>query len=389
MIKVTHIITRLTLGGAQETVFAYLFGLDKSKYNLSFLAGPDTDFLDKKIINKLDVNYIPSLTNSINIIKDLNAVWQIYKYLKHEKPNIVHTHSSKAGIVGRIAAKLAGVPFVIHTVHGWSFNDEMKAAKKIFYIMLERFAARLTTKLIAVTSKDIEKGLKYKIGTENQYELIRSGVDFEKFDSPDLSVIQDLKNHFGDSKIIGTVARISKQKNLIDFLKVAKLMLDTRNDLHFLIVGDGPLRKQVEEFINQNGLTKYVTLLGLRNDIPSLIYCFDVFLLTSLWEGLPRVVLEAMYCNVPVVANNVDGIAEIIEDGVNGFTVTPFDIQKSAHDVQILLEYLSIRESIIKNAKATVCNGFSMQSMLENTEKLYHNISSGSLSESSQWWGGT
>jgi glycosyltransferase involved in cell wall biosynthesis len=139
--------------------------------------------------------------------------------------DIVHTHSSKAGILGRIAAKLAGVPVIIHTVHGWSFHDKMSRFKKKLYVSLERLASGFCDRMIAVTNLDIEKGLAEGIGSRPKYVIIRSGIDFGKFQNYDREKVSQFKNIYNGKKIIGTVGRLSEQKNLLDFLRIAKMLI--------------------------------------------------------------------------------------------------------------------------------------------------------------------
>lgn len=376
--KVVHIITKLTLGGAQEnTIFSY-YHHDKTRYEIYLLAGPDASFCSKTYLEKLksekNVIIIKNMYTSINPIKDLKALVEIYIFLKKKKIDIIHTHSSKAGVLGRIAGRLAGVSAIVHTVHGWSYHDRMAKIKKKIYVFIERICAKFTDKMITVTHLDVEKGLREKIGLRPQYITIRSGIDFNRFNNVNQHKIHEFKNYYKDKKIIGTISRLSEQKNIFDFIKIARLLTNERTDLHFMIIGDGILRKKIEAYIAKNNMNRYITLLGVRTDINDLLRTFDVFVLTSLWEGLPRVIPEAMYCKVPVVANQVDGIAEIIENGINGFTTKPHNVEDACNKIKLLLDNDEQREKIIENAAKTIYPKYSAYHMIQQIEKTYEEI---------------
>ena len=374
MLSVLHIITKLTMGGAQETVFYYYDNLDRSRFEVFLLAGKEREFQSKNLLEKLSkdihFNTIENLQNKINIVQDLKTIFEIYRFLKKNPVDIVHTHSAKAGILGRIAAWLAGVKVIVHTVHGWSFHHKMWWIAKFIYILLEKLTAKVSDKLITVTKMDIEKGLRNGIGTSEKYITIRSGINFSIFDKPNWALIDKFKEKFKGKKIIGSIGRLSIQKNYSDYLKIVKKLCLQRIDLHFVIVGDGELRQQLEQEIKQLGISDNITLLGLCTDIEVVLRSFDIFLLTSLWEGLPRVLPEAMYCKTPVVAYGVDGILEIIDNDVNGFVIKPRDIDGACTYIKQIIDDTALRERIINNALNTV-EDYSAQKMLRETEELY------------------
>lgn len=376
--KVAHIITRLTLGGAQEnTVFTFM-NHNREKYDAYLIFGGDESYGGSIYKNNLNNNknliLIKEMANSINPIKDLKAFIKIYGFLKKNRMDIVHTHSSKAGVIGRIAAKAAGVPAIVHTVHGWSFNKSMNIAKRQIYIWIERIAARFCDRLITVANKDIDKGLAAGIGYRNKYLTIRSGIDFSEFKNMDKEKAGRIRAGFGNKKIIGTIGRISKQKNLFDFVRIAKIFVSCREDVHFVIIGDGPQRKQLEEYSRSLGLCGHITFMGVRQDIIDLYGVIDVLLMTSLWEGLPRVIPEAMFCGVPVVANSVDGVPEIVKDGMNGFTTKPNDLEDVCRKLEKLLDDINLREAIIKNAYDTAYPEYGAHNMVRQIESLYDGI---------------
>jgi glycosyltransferase involved in cell wall biosynthesis len=373
-LKVLHIITRLTLGGAQETVLYYYDKIDRKKFDVFFMSGIETEFGQKDIIHKLSQDskfaFAKYLSNNINPINDIKAIWEIFCFIKKNKIQIVHTHSAKAGFVGRTAAFIAGVPVILHTVHGWSFNPLMKPLIKSIYIFLEKIMARISKKLITVTSTDIDKGVGAGIGNFDKYIVIRSGIDFSKFDNTQINLIEDCRRDFFNRKIIGAVGRISPPKNYKDFVRIAKELCRRRDDLYFVIVGEGELRAELEEFIKEQEMTDKILLMGLRLDVNVLLRVFDVLLLTSLWEGLPRVLPEAMYCGVPIVSNAIDGVKEIISDEINGILIKPLDINGACDSIEKLLKDEDLRNRIIENGKESSLE-YSAQKMLHETQNLY------------------
>ena len=260
----------------------------------------------------------------------------------------MHTHSSKAGVLGRLAAKSAGIPTIVHTVHGWSFHDRMSSTKQQFYVALEKLAAKVGDRIIVVSPKDIEKGLAQGIGKREDYTLIRSGIELNRFGYPQVSPKQ-MKAQLGvplDALVVGSVTRLSPQKAPLDLLACFSLVAKQNPQVCFVIVGDGPLRPQVEENLAELGLTQCTILTGLRRDVPELLATFDVFVLSSLWEGLPRVLPQAMATGLPIVCTQADGSAEAVEDGVNGYLVPRSQPEQMAQRVNLLLSDRSMRQKM-------------------------------------------
>ena len=376
-IRVLHVITRLIVGGAQEnTIFTALM-LNSSRYRVDVVCGPQAgaegSLHDEYINQGGNLIIIPELVREISPVKDLAAFWKLYNIIKKGRYDIVHTHSSKAGIVGRLAAKLANVPVIVHTVHGWSFHAYMSKVTRTAFVVLEKIAARMSNKLIVVTKLDIRKGLHAGIGRKKDYILIRSSILLDKFE-PNKYSKDRIRNELGipaESFVVGNVGRLSKQKNPLLWVRVANIIHAQYSNTKFLMVGDGNLRTEVEKLINELGLRDGFIITGLKRNVPELLSAMDVFLLTSLWEGLPRVIPQAMAMGIPVVATKADGNAEIIQHGVSGFLGEPSDAEKLAEYCLRLKDDIQLRQHFVKRGMEIVREEYDLQKMVDTIDNLY------------------
>jgi len=387
-VRVLHPITRLIVGGAQENTFFTAARLDRSRFHVEILSGPQTgqegSLIEAVREAGVPLEILPELVREISPRNDLVALWKLYTRLKTGDFGIVHTHSSKAGILGRIAAWLAGVPVIVHTVHGWSFHDQMSRWSFWAYVMLERLCATFTDALIVVAESDRQKGLRAGIGRlrqwprplPQQYHRIRSAIPLEEFD-PGLADGAVARRELGipaGAPVLGNVGRFSPQKNPLAMLRVARMVFDQVPDCRLLLVGDGPLRAEVEALVDDLGLKDRTILTGLRRDVPQVMAAMDVFLLTSLWEGLPRVIPEAMAMGLPVIANRADGTAEAIVHGVTGYLCEPGEISRMAgFGVELLRDPL-LRHEMGRRARDFALREFDLSQMILQIEALYADL---------------
>lgn len=328
-IRVLHPITRLIIGGAQENTMLTAQLLRQEGWEVDIVSGPQTGS-EGSLIETVQERGIPlilepTLVREVNPVKDLLSIWRLARLMRQGKYTIVHTHSSKAGIVGRWAAKLAGVPVIVHTVHGWGHHERQHPLIRAYYIWLEKLTLPITDKLIVVSALNIEKGLADGIGKAANYVVIRSGIELDRFGHPQVSR-EATRAAWGipqDAVVIGSVTRLSPQKAPLDFVQAAAQVAQRYPQTYFMMVGDGPLRSEVEALAASLGIADRLVLTGLRRDVPELMAAFDLFALSSLWEGLPRVLPQAMATSLPIVATACDGSAEAITEGVNGFLVPP------------------------------------------------------------------
>ena len=376
-LPILHVITRLIIGGAQENTMFTAALLDPARFDVEILSGPQTgsegSLIEEIRTRDISLTILPQLLRQINPQNDLLALWELTRRMRQQHYAIVHTHSSKAGVIGRLAARLAGVPVIVHTVHGWSFHGHMSPARRKMYVLLEKLAASLSDALIVVAQPDIEKGLREGIGRPEQYHVIRSAIPLDEFDPA--TVDRDaVRRELGlppNAPVLGNVGRFSPQKNPLDWVHVAGEVGRALPDCHFLLVGDGPLRADVEAALAEEGIAERTVLTGLRRDVPRLMAAMDVFLLTSLWEGLPRVIPQAMAMEIPVVANRADGTAEAIAHGETGFLCEPGEIAELAGHCLTLLRNPDLRQVMGQRGREFANREFDVHQMVAQIAALY------------------
>ncbi len=379
-LPVLHVITRLIVGGAQENTMYTAALLNPRRYAVDVLCGPQTgsegSLIGEVRERGIPLTILPSLVREVNPRRDLHALFALARLMRRRRYAVVHTHSSKAGVLGRLAARLAGVPLVVHTVHGWSFHERMSPAKRTFYVLLERLAAAVGDAMIVVAQPDIEKGLRHHIGRREQFHLIRSAIPLDEF-APHTVDRAAVRRELGlplDAPVLGNVGRFSPQKNPLDWVRVAELVARELPTARFLLVGDGPLRLQVEQAVRQARLTERTILTGLRRDVPRMMAAMDVFLLTSLWEGLPRVIPQAMAMGVPVIANRADGTTEAIRHGETGYLCQPGELRPMADFCLTLLRNPELRRAMGARGQTFARQEFDVRQMVAQIAALYEQL---------------
>ncbi len=375
--RVLHPITRLIIGGAQENTMYTAALLNKERYHVEILSGPQTgsegSLIEEVRQREVPLTILPDLLRQVSPLHDLHALRQLVNLIHRGHYQIVHTHSSKAGILGRLAARIAGVPVIVHTVHGWSFHDYMSPAVRLTYLFLERVMASFTNAMIFVAKHDIQKGLRAGIGEPDRCHLIRSAIPLDEFELSryDRRAIRQELGIPVDALVIGNVGRFSEQKNPLDWIRVAGLLGRTRPQIHFLLVGDGPLRCEVENALVREDLVGRTTLTGLRRDTPRMMAAMNVFMLTSLWEGLPRVIPQALAMELPVLANRANGIGEAILDGITGYLCDSGNIEQMAELCMRLVDHPNLWTEMGKRGRQLAREEFDIKNMISQIENLY------------------
>ncbi len=393
--KILHIITRLDKGGSAENVLLCCeYFSKKNDFEVVLIYGGKTKLnLDFKNY------YVKFLQREISLINDIIAFFEILKIVIKEKPDIVHTHSSKAGFIGRWATyfsskfKVKGLKTkIVHTPHGHIFYGYYNKFITSFFVFFEMITAKITDKLIALTEGEKNESLSFGVGKKEQWVVIPSGVDYSlKFRVQS----SELKEKLGISKnsiIVGTVARLEPIKGIKYFVESAKVVVSfyyrylksptcyLLAPIYFLIVGDGSERKFLEERVEKLGMKDRFIFTGMRDDVVDLISIMDIYVQPSINEGMGKTIVLAELLGKPVVATNVQGIPSVVIDNETGFLVPPRDPQKLANAIIKLIENKTLREKMGQSAKVWVnkiVDGypqFSKERMLFLLENLYKSI---------------
>ena len=378
-IKVFMIITRLDKGGS-----AYLFkeiaeNLDKERFELRIVSGltRDPGLEIKEWMDKRSILYLPSLRREINPFLDLYSLFRLYRLIRAERPEIVHTHTSKAGVLGRIAAFLNRVPGIIHMPHGHVFYGYFGKTKTSLFIWIERLMARFTDKIITLTDFEKRDYISLGIGKEEKFITIHGGIDPGRFSKRiDKGVLKGELGLSPEETVIGWIGRLERVKGCEYFIRGSKGVKERMKHkrLRFLVVGDGSLRTYLERLARELGLSEDMIFMGERTDIPEIMGALDLFVLSSLNEGLGRVILEAMASRVPVIATEVGGVPEIVIDGVTGILVPPASPEKLAEAICMVLSDEEIQKRLISNAEERV-RLFTLDRTIKELESLYLKIS--------------
>lgn len=390
-IKVAHLIARMITGGADENTLFTVQHLDKKRYEVDLIMGEEfnENMIKRMEEEKIHIIQIDGLKWKLNFFYDAIVLVKLVKLMKKNHYDIVHTHTTKAGILGRIAARMAGVPIIIHGLHGSTFQAFNIILLNWLLFLFERLTGRFTDAYISVSEVLSEKYIEKGIGKRENYHTVYSGMDLEIFYGAREKINRREKRRAlgidDHDFIIGNVARLETRKGhrfLIDtFNQIIKKQKDIQAKL--LIVGEGNQRKNLENYVQELNLADKVIFTGFRENVEELMAIMDIFVLTSLREGLPRVLVQAAAVGMPSVAFNVDGVSEVIKDNYNGFLVEVKNLEKL--DARIM-KYLLDRELVLlhgSNGRKFIENRWSLIEMVTKIEKIYQNLVHEKLTPSS------
>lgn len=313
-LKICYIITLPDLGGAQTYVKIILE--NSARYNIEpvLMTGREGWLTEQSRQLGIKTVIIKDMVREISPLRDIKAAWVIYNQLKKIKPDLVHCNSSKAGIVGRFAASLAGVP-AIFTAHGWAFTDGVESKKRYLYRTIENIAGYMTKQIICVSDYDRQLGIRKLPAHAKKMVTIHNAIT-------DDAPVRDWEKHPLGKKInCIVVARFSPQKRNIKLLYLLRQMLDMNMNVTMTFIGDGPDLSHAKTEAAKLNLHNAVIFRGARSDVPQLLPRYDVFVLLSNWEGFPISILEAMRAALPVIASDVGGVKEAVEEGKSGWLI--------------------------------------------------------------------
>ena len=377
--RVTHVITRLIVGGAQENTIASVLGLrSKPGLQVELISGPTTGpegSLESRFAGHPDVfTRLPELVRPVHPWKDLRALQVLTCEFRARRPDLVHTHSGKAGVLGRLAARRAGVPLIVHTIHGPSFGPFQGALANLVFRAAERRAGRVTDHFVVVADAMKQQYLAAGIGRPEQYTRIFSGFDLAPF----LAAKNDpqLRARLGfapEDFVVGKIARLFKLKGHDDLFAVAPELVRRCPQTKFLLVGDGAWRGRFEAWARSLGLSRHFVFTGLvrPEEVPPLIGIMDAVVHLSRREGLPRALPQALAVARPVVAYDCDGAGEVCRDGETGFLIPPGDTGVLTEQLLKLADNAQLREAFGRRGQAFVRENFSTARMVDELHALY------------------
>jgi glycosyltransferase involved in cell wall biosynthesis len=382
-LRVLQLITTLARGGAQATVLASADPADLAdrRVEVTVLAGVDAtgegSYWDDQAIERLRIEPVPDLVRPLRPGSDARALRWLIARLRADPPDVVHTHSSKAGVLGRLAARVVGLPCV-HTVHGWGPVNAGRGPARVAAIGLERFLAQRSAALVVVGEGDRTFGLANRIGRPEQYRLIRSGIELDRELDQRGSLAADpaardrLRARLGldDRFVVGMVGRLAPQKDQLTLIEAVARAGLARSTL--VLVGDGPRRADLERAAAGRPDLD-IRFLGARPDGARLVRAFDVAVNASRWEGLPRVVVEAAAAGVPVVASDVGSTGELVENGRTGWLVPPADPDALADAIAEIAADPGLAEARAEEARRRV-GAYSADRMRDDLVALWWEV---------------
>ena len=361
-------------GGVATYIRSLVSGLDANKFAITVAClSENGEEFSAELMQQPGVHAFSLAMNryKVNPFTDAWVFLRLAYHIRRKKYDVIHAHASKPGFLMRIAAIGTGIP-VIYSPHNFAFHEGSKKSSARVVAFLERLAARFTAKIVTVSQHERDLALHYRVGTENSYAVIHTGIDPRPFrNDVDTSELKKSINIPAQAQVVGAVGRLAVPKLPFDFVRMAEELHKEKPDMHFVWVGAGPLEDESKKLSSSLGLDDVIHWLGQRSDAPALYRLFDCFVLLSQWEAYPYVILEAFASGVPVVATTNLGTQEIIETGVNGRLVPQGDVQSMVDSIKDLLEHPDKAQLLRASAKKQVDEIYTMENMMLSLEDIY------------------
>ncbi len=380
--RVLHLITTFPQSsGAAENTKLTLNLLDRGRFE-PFLGTRPGQSMESEVAPDVTRVQLHWLRRTINPMVDMAAVWEIYRVIRRYRFEVVHTHNAKDGILGRWAAFFAGVPAIVHTVHNISFEASEVGFVRWMFTVLERWAARITDRILVVSNENSKKCLRRSIGDPEQYSTVYSGLDLSRYQGNGRTPQQlrtDLRLPPRPGPWAAWVGRFNPQKDPVTFLHAARIMTEVIPGLQFVLCGDDPLglppQRDPRALVTELGLRDVVHFLGFRRDITTVLRAVDVVIHSSRYEGMGRVVCEALACERPVVGTAVDGVMEVIISGERGgLLVPPRNPRALADAVVTLLRNPQLGMRLAQTGHRWVEDHLSADRMVRTLEHIYDEL---------------
>ncbi len=381
-VRVVHIITRMILGGAQQSALYTCDALRKSgSWDARIITGPPIgqgELLTEARRRGVPCTVIPEMRREIHPWRDLVAFLRLIRLLRDLRPAVVHTHSSKAGILGRLAAAVARVPVIVHSVRGLPFHPYAPFYQNVVFLAAERVTALVTDHFVCVARAMADRAQAAGMGPPDEFSVIPSGIQVEPYRNAEAQR-ERMRRRYGFSPedvVIGKIARLVELKGQRFLVRAAPAIAKARPEARFLLVGDGPLRPELEALAERLGVRSRFVFAGMvpPEEIPPIISAMDVVVHTSLREGLARVLLQGLLCEKPVVTFALDGAPEVILDGETGRLVEPESVEGLARAVIQAVEQPERSRRMAREGKRRFEEAYSVRSAVRQTERLYRRL---------------
>ena len=374
VVRVLHIHTLPVISGSGINTFLTMRGMKGNGYESILACAPGGALISLVQRHGMEVKTFPSLVQPLHPLKDILAILDLTRHLIKKRYHVVHTHNSKAGFIGRLSAKLARVPVIVHTVHGFAFHRQEPPWRQLLFRNLERLASHWCDKMIFISQPLVDWALKEKISSPGKMMRIYSGIELDRFQPVSDQEKKRLREKWGLSEhdtVIGIVSKLWDGKGHALLVQAFKEIIKQRPEARLVIVGEGYLVESLRTLASRLEVKDAVVFTGFLEDVPQIIATFDVAVLPSYFEGMGRVLLEAMAMEKPVVGTAVGGIPDLIEQGVNGYLVSPGNERELASALLKILNEkgLAVKMGLAGRKKMTA--RFSADTMVRSIEKVY------------------
>lgn len=374
-IKILYIITRGEMGGAQRYVLDLAKNFAQQDFSVTVVMGREKTQLAEELKN-INIRTILAnhLVRDIRPVQDLLAIWELKTIISRENPQVIHLNSSKAGILGSLAAWLARNPNVIFTAHGFAFLEPLSTLRQILYFWAEKIASKFRKKIICVSNLDRESALKRRLCKPEKLITIHNGIDIANLQFLPISVARQRLNLLPRNQIIGTIAYLYPNKGIRFFIAAAARILKQYPATQFVVLGTGEQQKNLQKFIEKLQISKKFFLLNPSGFSPaSYLSAFDIFVLPSLKEGFPYTILEAMAAGKPIVASSVGGIPEMLTDGTEGLLVKPGNDETLVQSLSRLIRDPGLAKKMGQQAQKKILH-FTLRKMIDQTRHVYQEL---------------
>ena len=383
-IKVLRVIARLNVGGPALHVAYLTAGLADRGYETTLVAGSlargEESMASVSEARGVRIETLPALHREIGVIRDAQAILRLARLIRRERPTILHTHTAKAGAVGRIAALLAGSarpPIIVHTFHGHVLRGYFNPLTTFSFRTLERLLAHVTTALVAVSPEVRDDLVKLHVAPASKFTVVRLGIELDERTDVDEDVRAETRRQLGvapDAFVVGWVGRMTAVKRTDDVVRALRGLVDRGVDAYLCLVGDGPDRDHLEQYAHELGVVKRCLFVGYQEDVARFYSAMDALLLPSVNEGTPVSVIEALAAQRPAVATRVGGTPDVIRDGVDGFLVEVGDADALSERLAELAGDPERRAQMGADGRERVLGRYAVERLVDDIDRLYRSL---------------